>query len=173
MDEFLEDQEKEKEREKAWATHQETQRVKLATVNEEGDSEEVDEQIDLQFARPPKEEFDCESICSTYSNLLNHPKLISWELGKSLMCRTVRKPVKKIALSKKTGLPIVEKGETEEGEEEEEEEEMEPVENLGAKRNKNETAEEKRLRKQKVKEAKSVGVGSVCENRPNDSRKSS
>lgn len=145
--------------------------MKLATVNEEGDSEEVDEQIDLQFARPPKEEFDCESICSTYSNLLNHPKLISWELGKGLMRRTVRKPVKKIALSKKTGLPIVEKGETEE--EEEEEEEMEPVENLGAKRNKNETAEEKRLRKQKVKEAKSVGVGSVCENRPNDSRKSS
>ena len=54
-----------------------------------------------------------------------------------------------------------------------EEEEREPVENLGAKRNKNETAEEKRLRKQKVKEAKNVGVGSVCENRPNDSRKSS
>lgn len=89
------------------------------------------------------------------------------------MDRTVRKPVKKIALSKKTGLPIVEKGETEEGEEEEEEEEMEPVENLGAKRNKNETAEEKRLRKQKVKEAKSVGMESVCKNRPNDSRKSS
>ena len=92
------------------------------------------------------------------------------------MDRTVRKPVKKIALSKKTGLPIVEKGETGEGEEEqeEEEEEMEPVENLGAKRNKNETAEEKRLRKQKVKEAKSVGMESVCKNnRPNDSRKSS
>lgn len=34
---------------------------------------------------------------------------------------------------------------------------MEPVENLGAKRDKNETAEEKRLRKQRVKEMKSVG----------------
>lgn len=170
----MEDQEKEREREKAWATHQETQITKLATVNEEGDSDDVDEQIDLQFARPPKDEFDCESICSTYSNLLNHPKLISWGLGTDLMDRTVRKPVKKIALSKKTGLPIVEKGETEEGEEEEDEEEMEPVENLGAKRNKNETAEEKRLRKQKVKEAKSVGMESVCKNnRPNDSRKSS
>lgn len=74
----MEDQEKEREREKAWATHQETQITKLATVNEEGDSDDVDEQIDLQFARPPKDEFDCESICSTYSNLLNHPKLISW-----------------------------------------------------------------------------------------------
>lgn len=74
----MEDQEKEKEREKAWATHQETQKARLETVSEEGDSEEVDELIDLQFARPPKEEFDCESICSTYSNLLNHPKLISW-----------------------------------------------------------------------------------------------
>ena len=171
----MEDQEKEKEREKAWATHQETQKARLETVSEEGDSEEVDELIDLQFARPPKEEFDCESICSTYSNLLNHPKLISWGMmGEEMTRRTVRKPVKKIALSKKTGLPIVERGETEKDEEEEEEEEeMEPVENLGAKRNKNETAEEKRLRKQKVKEAKSVGVGSVCENRPNDSRKSS
>ena len=134
-----------------------------------------DELIDLQFARPPKEEFDCESICSTYSNLLNHPKLISWGMmGEEMTRRTVRKPVKKIALSKKTGLPIVERGETEKDEEEEEEEEeMEPVENLGAKRNKNETAEEKRLRKQKVKEAKSVGAAKACENRRNDSRKSS
>ena len=159
----MEDQAKEKEREKAWATHQEGTKMKLAAVDEEGDSEEVDELIDLQFARPPKEECDCESICSTYSNLLNHPKLITWEFSVLLDCRTARKPVKKIALSKKTGLPIVEKGETEQKEEEEEEEEMEPVENLGAKRNKNETAEEKRLRKLKVKEAKSVRAKEACE----------
>ena len=51
-------------------------------------------------------------------------------------------------------MPIVEK---EESEEDDEEKELEPVENLGAKRDKNETAEEKRLRKQRVKEMKSVG----------------
>ena len=72
----------------------------------------------------------------------------------SLRTRVPKKPIKKISISKKTGLPIVER---EESEEDDEEKELEPVENLGAKRDKNETAEEKRLRKQRVKEMKSVG----------------
>ena len=72
----------------------------------------------------------------------------------SLRTRVPKKPIKKINISKKTGLPIVER---EESEEDDEEKELEPVENLGAKRDKNETAEEKRLRKQRVKEMKSVG----------------
>ena len=72
----------------------------------------------------------------------------------SLRTRVPKKTIKKINISKKTGLPIVEK---EESEEDDEEKELEPVENLGAKRDKNETAEEKRLRKQRVKEMKSVG----------------
>ena len=62
--------------------------------------------------------------------------------------------MKRIDISKKTGLPIVEKEE----EEEEEEGEMAPVENLGEKRK-----EEKKLRKQQVKEMKSVGEARVCE----------
>lgn len=45
-------------------------------VNEEEEDEEIAELIDRQFARPEKDDMDCESICSTYSNLLNHPKLI-------------------------------------------------------------------------------------------------
>ena len=61
--------------------------------------------------------------------------------------------MKRIDISKKTGMPIVEK----------EEEEMAPVENLGEKRNKRETKEEKKLRKQQVKEMKSVGEARVCE----------
>lgn len=66
-----------------------------------------------------------------------------------------KKPVKKIMISKKTGMPIVE----EEKPEVEEDVELTPVCNSGEKRNKKETAEEKRLRKQKVKEEKSVGSG--------------
>ena len=69
-----------------------------------------------------------------------------------------KKPVKKIMISKKTGMPIVE----EEKPEVEEDVELTPVCNSGEKRNKKETAEEKRLRKQKVKEAKSVSVKMKC-----------
>ncbi len=69
-----------------------------------------------------------------------------------------KKPVKKIMISKKTGMPIVE----EEKPEVEEDVELTPVCNSGEKRNKKETAEEKRLRKQKVKEEKSVSVKMKC-----------
>ena len=70
-------------------------------------------------------------------------------------CSVPKKPVKKIMISKKTGMPIVE----EEKPEVEEDVELTPVCNSGEKRNKKETAEEKRLRKQKVKEEKSVWGG--------------
>ena len=69
-----------------------------------------------------------------------------------------KKPVKKIMISKKTGMPIVE----EEKPEVEEDVELTPVCNSGEKRNKKETAEEKRLRKEKVKEEKSVSVKMKC-----------
>ena len=69
-----------------------------------------------------------------------------------------KKLVKKIMISKKTGMPIVE----EEKPEVEEDVELTPVCNSGEKRNKKETAEEKRLRKQKVKEEKSVSVKMKC-----------
>lgn len=76
------------------------------------------------------------------------------------MGRRAPKKVKRIDISKKTGMPIVEK---EEEAVSEEEGEMAPVENLGEKRNKRETKEEKKLRKQQVKEMKSVGEGEKCE----------
>ena len=47
-------------------------------ADEEEEGEMIGEMIDLEFARPPKDEEDCESICSTYSNLLNRPKVIGW-----------------------------------------------------------------------------------------------
>ena len=76
------------------------------------------------------------------------------------MGRRAPRKVKRIDISKKTGMPIVEK---EEEEVSEEEGELAPVENLGEKRNKRETKEEKRLRKQQVKEMKSVGEARACE----------
>ena len=75
-----------------------------------------------------------------------------------MKCSVPKKPVKKIMISKKTGMPIVE----EEKPEVEEDVELTPVCNSGEKRNKKETAEEKRLRKQKVKEEKSVSVKMEC-----------
>uniref|UniRef100_A0A0C9SCJ3 Protein LTV1 homolog n=1 Tax=Amblyomma americanum TaxID=6943 RepID=A0A0C9SCJ3_AMBAM len=66
----------------------------MAAIEEEGD-ELVDMQVDTEA---PQERWDCESILSTYSNLYNHPKLIT-------------EPKKeKIKLSARTGLPVKEKG---------------------------------------------------------------
>ncbi|KAK8823817.1 hypothetical protein WA538_001108, partial [Blastocystis sp. DL] len=122
--------------------HPEEKTTPRAESELEEEEEEVGELIDRAFARPERDDMDCESICSTYSNVLNHPKVIM-----------APRKVKRIDISKKTGMPIVEK---EEEEEEEEEGEMAPVENLGEKRNKRETKEEKKLRKQQVKEMKSA-----------------
>ena len=40
------------------------------------ESEDSDTEI-IQVEVKPEEKWDCESILSTYSNLYNHPKLIS------------------------------------------------------------------------------------------------
>nr|XP_045015571.1 protein LTV1 homolog [Jaculus jaculus] len=61
-------------------------------VNELAESEEEVITVVLEEA---KEKWDCQSICSTYSNLYNHPQLIKYE----------PKP-KPIHLSSKTGVPL-------------------------------------------------------------------
>ncbi|KAL1926005.1 hypothetical protein VTP01DRAFT_7098 [Rhizomucor pusillus] len=114
------------------------------------------------WERPVKyrEAWDCQSVLSTYSNLENHPKLIS-----------DRGPKKKILIDSKTGMPSLvqvdkknrkprqeelEKVQEEEEEEAgsgEDEEEQQRI-NTGIPRSKNETKEEKRARKAAVKEAK-------------------
>ena len=43
----------------------------------EEEEENIDELIDMQYARPPKEEWDGESICSTYTNTVTHPRVIA------------------------------------------------------------------------------------------------
>ena len=42
----------------------------------EEEEEEIGELIEMEYAKPPRDDMDCESICSTYSNLLNHPKVV-------------------------------------------------------------------------------------------------
>ncbi|XP_012579228.1 PREDICTED: protein LTV1 homolog [Condylura cristata] len=62
-------------------------------MNELDGSEE--EEIVTVVLEESKEKWDCESICSTYSNLYNHPQLIKYQ----------PKP-KQIQLSSKTGIPL-------------------------------------------------------------------
>lgn len=77
--------------------------VKLNTLESFEDQEipanEIDgseeEEIVTVVLEDSKEKWDCESICSTYSNLYNHPQLIKYE----------PKP-KQIRLSSKTGIPL-------------------------------------------------------------------
>merc|ERR1711974_512408 len=93
---------------------------------------------------PQREQWDCESILSTYSNLYNHPTLLD-------------EPKKQIKLSKKTGLPVdfVGRKECSDGSVSEEECSDGGVStvstNFGEARPRKETAEEKRERKAAVK----------------------
>lgn len=49
--------------------------LRLKLKNCESDSDSQEELVALEV--PEKEKWDCESILSTYSNIYNHPKLIS------------------------------------------------------------------------------------------------
>lgn len=113
--------------------------------------------IEAMFAVTEKENWDCESIVSTYSNTENHPLMIKRP------SKTSTKPIK---LSSKTGIPIGyfptrEKPEAVQEEEEEEEGEGDEVVrgNLGVARNKSETKAEKQARKKEVKEARREARG--------------
>lgn len=48
-----------------------------ATPRAESEFEEAGELIDRAFTRPERDDMDCESICSTYSTALNHPKVVA------------------------------------------------------------------------------------------------
>ncbi|KAM5166999.1 protein LTV1 homolog [Callospermophilus lateralis] len=112
-------------------------------VNELDESEE--EEIITVVLEEAKEKWDCESICSTYSNLYNHPQLIKYQ----------PKP-KQIHLSSKTGIPLnvlPKKGLTAK--------QVERMQMINGSdlpkvstqpRSKNESKEDKRARKQAVKE---------------------
>ncbi|CAO3591665.1 unnamed protein product [Absidia cylindrospora] len=123
------------------------------------------------WARPEQRKhqtWDCQSVISTYSNLENHPHLIS-----------DRSPRKKISIDPKTGMPILmensnrktqrkssklrhsdahsdddeEQGDDNDDEDDDEEDDDERA-NLGERRSKAETKEQKKERKQAIKDAK-------------------
>lgn len=52
-------------------------RKEEATPRAESEFEEAGELIDRAFTRPERDDMDCESICSTYSTALNHPKVVA------------------------------------------------------------------------------------------------
>merc|ERR1712205_250959 len=98
-----------------------------------------------------EEEWDCETIVSTYSNLYNHPKSIDQP---------------RIQISSKTGVALgylpesmykkqAGRAEEDEDEDEEEDEEEDAPVNLGAKR-RGETKEEKKARKAALKDLRRV-----------------
>ncbi|CEP09868.1 hypothetical protein [Parasitella parasitica] len=105
-----------------------------------------------------RETWDVQSVISTYSNLENHPSLIS-DKG----------PAKRIRIDPKTGMPVLVQierkkkkqditeeraEESDDDEDDEGEDEGEAGVNKGAPRLKSETKEEKKARKQAIKDAK-------------------
>ena len=115
----------------------ETEKVEHITDGhvDDDDIEEVE-----KYTEPERERWDCESIISTYSNLYNHPKLI-----------TEPKPIK---LTKRLGIPTDVLKKSGKGEKVDidmaTEADQHPVVNHS--RKKNETKDEKKVRKNAVKE---------------------
>eukprot|EP00903_Cladosiphon_okamuranus_P008978 g8589.t1 len=143
----------------------------VAEEEEEEEAEEEDELHDMEHHNEylrdkPAEQWDCETIVSTYSNLDNHPSVLG--MGRKpkprrpspaaaaadggSVGRGVGAAVRRVALSEKTGLPLgvlPERTFNHTG--------MVSLvagKNAGEKRDTDETAEEKRLRKARIKQSK-------------------
>lgn len=123
-------------------------------LQEPGDD---DRAVEAEFARVPREQWDCESVLSLRSNLSNHPGQIRDEVR---VCASTRRGRgSRVQLSAKTGLPLGVAGITlasvrEGGSESSSEFVEEEAVNLGAARAPTESLEDKRVRKAAVKEAK-------------------
>ena len=105
-----------------------------------------------------EDRWDCESILDTYSNTENHPHIIDDGSRARRLARiqaslesTSKEPIKPIALSHKTGLPL---GILKPLSRSSPITDEPAAENLGRARSKNETAEEKRARKASLKDEK-------------------
>ncbi|CDO73162.1 hypothetical protein BN946_scf185007.g217 [Trametes cinnabarina] len=121
-----------------------------AKIRDEAEESDTD---DDDILRPldvddKKDRWDCETILTTYSNLENHPRLIRARNNK---------PVPKIRLDPKTGMPSIEeerpsktKTKRPDSSATDEEDESRPV-RVTVARKKGETPEEKKARKQAVK----------------------
>ncbi|KAL6045950.1 Protein ltv1 [Balamuthia mandrillaris] len=120
---------------------------KLQQEDEDEDDEEEDyEQEEVQYIEEEvrdDDKWDCESILSTYSNLENHPTLIDDAPARK----------KRIELSKKTSIPLGVLPERPK------KEKTKRNDNLGEARTKWETPEDKKARKQRVKEMRRLKRG--------------
>jgi len=107
---------------------------------EESDEEEDVDKLLEGFEKKEKPDWDCESIISTYSNIYNHPKIIDEpkviKLDKSGIPMGVLKDKQTEKKRQEIELDMIEEGQ--------------PI-SLSNIRKKNETAEEKKARKQEVK----------------------
>jgi len=110
----------------------------------EDDAASIATRIDAMFPVVVREKWDCESVISTYSNLENHPRLISEPRSK----KPVTKPVQ-IKISERTGIPLGVLPSRKPAKTSV----VDVNENLGKKRT-DETAQEKKSRKQAVKESR-------------------
>jgi len=112
-----------------------TKRLAKRLLNEP----EVITTITLQDDEKDDDKWDCQTVLTTYSNIYNHPKLIT------------QIPTNKIRLSRKTGLPLADKNKipTKESAVEEQDDDQSSI--IFA-RKKDETSDERRARKHAVKE---------------------
>jgi protein LTV1 len=118
-----------------------TKRLAKRLLNEN----EIITTINIQDDGNDNDKWDCQSILSTYSNTFNHPKLIT------------QIPTNKIRLSKKTGLPLVEKiKKISIEEQDDDEDEDDNQQSIIFERKKGETSEERRARKHAIKEIRRV-----------------
>ncbi|KAL1712809.1 Low temperature viability protein-domain-containing protein [Schizophyllum commune] len=79
--------------------------VREVDLRETPDRDPNDDELSSDSEDEKEDQWDCESILSTYSNLENHPRLI--RARESATRRTKKAAVPHIALDPKTGLPIV------------------------------------------------------------------
>ncbi|KAG8577522.1 hypothetical protein GDO81_010209 [Engystomops pustulosus] len=126
----------------------------LGLIEEDEEAEEEEEEMQTIVIEEPKEKWDCESILSTYSNLYNHPQLIK-DPPKA----------KTIKVSAKTGIPLgvlPERGLTAK--------QVERMEMINGgdlpkvstqPRSKHESTEERKSRKQAIKEERKVSTSSL------------
>ncbi|KAI0660529.1 Low temperature viability protein-domain-containing protein [Cubamyces menziesii] len=118
-----------------------------AKIRDDAESEPEDDDILMPLdIDDKKDRWDCETILTTYSNLENHPRLIRARSNK---------PVPKIRLDPKTGLPSVSEEPSSKKQSQldsatDEEDDPRPA-RVTIARKKDETPEEKKARKQAVK----------------------
>ncbi|XP_014226098.1 protein LTV1 homolog [Trichogramma pretiosum] len=110
--------------------------------------DEGDSKLTTYVETEKKEEWDCESILSTYSNIYNHPKKI-------LEPNSKQPP--KIAIDRRTGIPQVRnihESDSEANSSSDSEDDESTISTVQFTRSKHETSEEKKERKRQVKAMK-------------------